>query len=155
MSFESLLAKSSEMLATVEALAAVAARLRLTHDEASADPRLAAQLDRVIHLIEPGLLEDLDRSQQAVVLADISSTIRRSLDFLENPARPPGWHHSDPAILDAQGKASKNLVSRIQAVADKRPQLAELLSRPGMFLDIGRAPLGSQLKRRESGPTGT
>jgi protein-L-isoaspartate O-methyltransferase len=137
MSFESLLAKLGQMLSTVEALAAVAARLRLAHDETSADPRLAAQLDRVIDLIEPHLLEGLDRSQQAVVLADISSTLRRSLEFLENPARPPGWHHTDPAVLDAQGRASKHNVSRIQAVADKRAHLAEALARPGALLDIG------------------
>ena len=137
MSFESLLAKCSELLCAVETLAAVAARLRLAHDGISVDARLQSQLNRIVDLVEPDLLEGLDRSQQAVVLADISSTIRRSLDFLENPSRPPGWHHDDPAVLDSQGRASKHIIGRIQTIATKRARLAELLRQPGAFLDIG------------------
>jgi SAM-dependent methyltransferase len=137
MSFESLLAKCSELLGAVETLAAVAARLRLAHDGISADARLQSQLDRIVDLLEPNLLEGLDHAQQAVVLADISTTLRQSLDFLENPSRPLGWHHDDPAVLDSQGKASKHIISRIQAIATKRSRLAELLRQPGAFLDIG------------------
>jgi SAM-dependent methyltransferase len=137
MSFESLLAKCSELLGAVETLAAVAARLRLAHDGISADARLQSQLDRIVDLVEPNLLEGLDQAQQAVVLADICTTIRQSLDFLENPSRPLGWHHDDPAVLDSQGRASKHIISRIQAIATKRAPLAELLRQPGAFLDIG------------------
>ena len=137
MSFESLLAKCSELFGAVETLAAMAAKLRLAHDGISVDARLQSQLDQIVDLVEPNLLEGLDHAQQAVVLADISTTIRQSLDFLENPSRPLGWHHDDPAVLDTQGRASKHIISRIQAIATKRARLAELLRQPGAFLDIG------------------
>jgi SAM-dependent methyltransferase len=137
MSFESLLAKCSELLGAVETLAAVAARLRLAHDGISADARLQSQLDRIVDLVEPNLLEGLDHAQQAAVLADIGTTLRQSLDFLENPSRPLGWHHDDPSVLDSQGRASKHIIGRIQAIATKRARLAELMRQPGAFLDIG------------------
>ena len=137
MSFESLLAKCSELFGAVETLAAMAAKLRLAHDGISVDARLQSQLDQIVDLVEPNLLEGLDHAQQAVVLADISTTIRQALDFLENPSRPLGWHHDDPAVLDSQGRASKHIVTRIQSIATKRARLAELLKQPGAFLDIG------------------
>ncbi len=137
MSHESLLSKCSELLVSVNTLAAIAAKLRLVQDGTSTDTRIPSQLDAVVDLVEPGLLNGVDRAQQASVLAHISTQLRQSLDFLENPSRPPGWHHDDPVVLDSQGKSSRPIVRRIQSIAAKRPSLAAALKRPGNFLDVG------------------
>lgn len=67
----------------------------------------------------------------------IGSILRHALELLDNPTRSAGWNHSDPALLEAQGKSSRTIPHLIAAAAEARPELAALLSRPGAFLDVG------------------
>lgn len=153
MSFEGLLAKSLELIKAVEALSALAAKLRLGQTNQIADPRLAARLDRVVNLIQPGLLEDVDHAQQGTVLAEIETSIRQALKFLQNPASPPGWCHDDPEVLNNQGKASRVIVSLIQKIAERRTDLAMVLRRGGRFLDIGTGTGWIAIRAAEVWPT--
>jgi precorrin-6B methylase 2 len=57
--------------------------------------------------------------------------------MLENPERAPGWSYQDPDILESQGQLSRLLVHWIDAIAAQRPELNEVLRRPGAFLDVG------------------
>jgi SAM-dependent methyltransferase len=91
----------------------------------------------VVASIEPGLLEGIDVSEETAVLAIIEATFRQAADLLERPARPPGWTYEDPVVLEAQGQASRIIVRAINALAERRPQLAAALHRPAAFLDIG------------------
>jgi SAM-dependent methyltransferase len=137
MSFESLIAASQSLNASVEALAALGAELRLRRDGSEADPRVRELLQQIVHGIDPNLLEGVDAQQEAVVLAFITAFFRQAVDLLENPERRPGWRFDDPVVLQAQGQASRLVVRGIAAMAAREPGFREALQQPGVFLDVG------------------
>jgi len=94
-------------------------------------------LTDVSRAIDPQLLEGLERQQQETALALIQTTFRQALDLLENPERAPGWTYEDPDILQSQGQPSWLIVRWVEAIAAHRPELSEVLRRPGAFLDVG------------------
>jgi precorrin-6B methylase 2 len=137
MSLESLIAASQSLNASVEALAALGAELRLRRDGAEADPRVRELLQQIVQGIDPNLLEGVDAQQEAVVLAFITAFFRQAVDLLENPERKPGWRFDDPIVLQAQGQASRLVVRGIATMAAREPGFREVLQRPGAFLDVG------------------
>lgn len=137
MSFESLMAVLQRLTVSVETLAALGAQLRFLQNGLDGDSRVSALLNDVVQAIDPQLLEDVERNQQAAVLALIQTRFRQALDLLENPERIPGWRYQDPDILQSQGQASPLIVHWIKAMAAQRPELSEVLQRPGAFLDVG------------------
>jgi SAM-dependent methyltransferase len=137
MSFESLMAVLQRLTVSVETLAALGAQLRFLQNGLDGDSRVRALLNDVVRAIDPQLLEDVERNQQAAVLSLIQTRFRQALDLLENPERVPGWSYEDPDILQSQGQASPLIVHWIEALAAQRPELSDALRRPGAFLDIG------------------
>ena len=98
MSFQSLLAISQRLNASLESLAAISAELQLRKSGTPADPRVRALLGDVIENIEPGLLDGLSEDQQGLALASINAFFRQALDLIEDPGRAPGWSFKDPVI---------------------------------------------------------
>ena len=120
-----------------EALAALGAELRLRCDGLEGDPQVRPLLQDVAHRINPELFDDLNPNQQRTALTLIQMSLRQAVDLLENPARAPGWRIEDPAMLDAQGQASRLLVHNIETMAAQRPEFGATLNEPGVFLDVG------------------
>lgn len=137
MSVASVMQASQGLNASVEALAALGAALRIRSEGMRVDPDVASLLDRVIEAIQPGGIEDLTADQAAIVLAFVRAFFRQALDLLENPARAPGWSFEDPVILQAQGQASRSIAQTFCAYAEKDPDFAAALSRPARLLDVG------------------
>jgi SAM-dependent methyltransferase len=137
MSFESLMAVSQRLTASVETLAALGAQLRFLQNGLDGDPRVRALLNDVARAIDPHLLEGVEPNQQAAAVALIQAVFRQGLDLIENPERPPSWSYQDPDILQSQGQLSRLIVHWIEAMAAQRPQIREVLWRPGAFLDVG------------------
>lgn len=137
MSPETLLNVSQRLNASVEALAALGAELRLRRDGAEAEHRVREGLREVVAGLQPGLLDSVSVEQEAVCLAFIQAFFRQALDLLENPTRAPGWTYEDPIILQAMGQASRRVVHAIDELASRRPRLRATLERPGLLLDIG------------------
>ena len=122
---------------SLEALAALAAELRLRSERLSADPRLSSVLHDVVQEIEPGILEGLDQNQERAAFALIQTSFRQAIDLLENPARAPGWTYEDPVVLESQGQLSRQIVRAVGKIAADRPDLNVGLQQSGVFLDIG------------------
>jgi SAM-dependent methyltransferase len=137
MSFESVMAIARRLSVSAEALAALGAELGLRLGPECGDPQVRALLKEVIHSIDPQLLDDLDKQQQATVRELVRTVFRQAHELLENPARPPGWTLEDPAILQSQGQLSRVVVRCIEGVAAEGQELRALLVRPGVFLDVG------------------
>ncbi|HSK17169.1 MAG TPA: class I SAM-dependent methyltransferase [Gaiellaceae bacterium] len=107
MAFEELMGLTTRLLANAQALAAVAARLRLEELGVEGDPAVNAQLDRVIDAL--GVREDyegLDEGERSVVLSFARSYLKQALDLVDDPARAGAWAYDDPVLLQAQGSAS-------------------------------------------------
>lgn len=137
MSQETLLSVSQRLNASVEALAALGAELRLRRDGTKIEACVRDGLREVVAGLQPGLLDSVGTDQEAICLAFIQAFFRQALDLLENPARAPGWTYEDPIVLQAMGQASRRVVHAINELASQRPRLRATLERPGVLLDIG------------------
>jgi precorrin-6B methylase 2 len=153
MSFDSLLAASQQLSMSVETLAALGAQLRFLQNGIDEDSRMRSLVNDVTQAIDPQLLEGVETSQQAIVLALIRTMFRQGLDLLENPERAPGWSYQDSEILQSQGQLSRVLVRWIEAMAAQRPELSEILRRPGVFLDVGTGVGAFAIEAARSWPT--
>src|SRR5262245_41599156 len=99
MSFETAMAACQRLSASMEALAAVGAGLRLRNTGSDVDRRVRDLLHDVTQSVEPGLFDGLNARQQEIILSFIQAFFRQAADLLENPARPPGWSYEDPVVL--------------------------------------------------------
>ena len=137
MSFESLITKWQTLNSSVEALAALGAKLRLRREGLTSDSRVRSLLVDVVRYIDPELLDGLDANEEGAALALIQTSFRQAIDLIENPARAPGWNYDGPVILESQGQVSRLIVRSIDTLAAQRPELGEALHRSGAFLDVG------------------
>ena len=137
MSFESLMGVTQRLGASMEALAALGAELRLRRDGAAAHATTRRLLQTIVGGIDPLLLDNISQEQEAVALASIRVAFQQAVDLLEDPARAPGWLHQDPAILQTIGRMSGRIVHQIDAFAGTRPEFKAAVQGGGAFLDIG------------------
>jgi hypothetical protein len=107
---------------------AIGAALRLRQGKIEAHPDVDARLAGVITALLPDGLDWLDRGQISTALALVNFAMEEARDLFEKPDRPPGWVVRDPAMLQAQGQTSRNVVGRIVALA---------AALTGRFLDVG------------------
>jgi SAM-dependent methyltransferase len=76
---------------------------------------------------------------QIAVAGDIRCTVVQSAMYLENTRAEPGWRHTDPKVLQAQGDASAQLAGGLKMmIAPQLGDLAARLDQPGArVLDVG------------------
>lgn len=134
---EDILRTAQTLTASMEALAALGAWLRLRREGLAADPSVAALLHKVVGEIAPGVEQTLTPQQETVALGFIRSFFGQAIELLDNPGRPPGWVHEDPSILEQQGLASRVVVRTMAALADASPRFRALVGGPSCMLDIG------------------
>lgn len=130
MSFEQVMQHTEEMVHQAQAVAAMAARLRLRQMDVAGDAAVNAQLDRVSDALGTReLYDDLAPEQAAMIAGYTRSYLRQAVELIEDPARAGAWTNDDPAILQAQGQAS-TMVAQLFLGAG--------LGRPGArILDVG------------------
>ncbi len=154
MSIESLMSATHRLSASMDALAALGAELRLRRQGTSCASEMRTLLREAVHQIDPKAFDDITADQEMTALAIIDAFFRQAADLLESPSRPPGWSYTDPAILNGQGFTSRRFVWEFARLALKRPDLAAMLARPGHCWMVGPARGGSPLKQREPGQNG-
>ncbi len=130
MSFEAVVGVVSSLTVTTDILAAIGARLGTIGSEEATDPQVIAAIDAVLAAAGVPSLKDLTPLQRDRLRTDIRGHFRQMADFLDDPDRPPGWSHADPAALDDQGRASMIIPSLLERAA---PQLADTT----WLLDVG------------------
>lgn len=109
MAFQELMRLSGRLLGDAQALAALAARLRLDELGVEGDPAVRAQLDRVVDTFGVrDQISELEEGQRAVLLAFSRSYLAQALDLVDDPPRPGSWSHDDPVLLQAQGSAPRS-----------------------------------------------
>ncbi|AWV19117.1 methyltransferase type 11 [Methylobacterium sp. XJLW] len=132
-------------------LAAIGAALRLRQEAPDIHPEVARRLHDVVAAVVPGGLGDRDQAQVSASLASVTHALQEARDLLECPERPPVWQVRDPAMLQAQGQASRVVVRRLAALAADRPALAAALT--GRFLDVGTGVGGIALEAAAQWPS--
>jgi hypothetical protein len=132
------MATMTRLVASAEALAVLAARLRAHVEGIDLDPDIEAALDGI--LAELGVdVAALDDAERLGVGLMARSWLRQAVDLVENPGRPPGWGFDDPVILRSQGRSSATIAPAFAQV----PELAEALDGDGAaLLDVGAGVAG-------------
>lgn len=140
MSFDALLGMTQRLNVSVEALAALAAYLRLRTEQRDPDPEVATLLQTVVTAlgIDAATIESIPESQLQVVVGAIRAFLSQAEELIDSPDRPPGWTYDDPALLQSQGRASMLVAGLIARVAPTLHDLdARLRADGARFLDIG------------------
>jgi predicted O-methyltransferase YrrM len=91
---------------------------------------------------ESGLLPILHSPAKEDFLADLRTTYLQSWHLIQSAKQDnlaPGWHHTDPEILQAQGRSGRALTQMVaQQVYPLMEGLEERLNAPtAAFLDVG------------------
>jgi 2-polyprenyl-3-methyl-5-hydroxy-6-metoxy-1,4-benzoquinol methylase len=118
---------AGRMLNEAGAVGALAARLRLEDLDAPADPELLARLDAIAECV--GLREfpaGLDAGERSIVIGFARAFLTFALDLIDDPARPPGWSFSDPAMLRSIGAGSAVIASLLAGANIGRPDMRVL-----------------------------
>lgn len=123
------------MAAQMEALAALVAVLG--DSQAPLDPAVRAAIDPVLDIIGRDTFSDLTPQDRMTIRAFMVAFFRQAAELIENPGRPAGWSFEDPVILNSIGQGSKVIVQAMANLAATEPELADRLSRPARFLDVG------------------
>ena len=123
---------------SVEALAAVAACLRLRAEGLEAP----LEVDRLVHEAADaagvGPLDDLSVEQCQMALGAIRAFFRQAAELMDAPDRPCGWITDDATLLQSQGRASAMVAGLLASITPSMGDLADRLGRPGATLaDLG------------------
>lgn len=139
MAYEQMMAVTAPLIAGGEAVAALAARMKLDALGEVGDPDVRAALDRVVSaLTVPGLFEGLDETERRSMIGTVTSFLKQALDLIEDPGRPGGWVYTDPVVLQSQGQSSGAVPPLIASIAHTLDGLPDALAREGArILDIG------------------
>ena len=127
MSIDEVFAAYRNLRSRTEAFAALGARLGAP--EGLIDPAVREALDDVLAAAGIPNLGELTSQQRAMIAEMVSSSFRQAGSIIEEVTAKPGWEHTDPEVLDGQGRASTNLI----------PHIADLVGAAQMrsFLDVG------------------
>jgi SAM-dependent methyltransferase len=139
MAYEQMMAVTAPLIGSAEAVAALAARMKLDELGEVGNPDVRAALDRVVSaLTVPGLFDGLDETERRSMIGLITSFLKQALELIENPGRSGGWVYTDPVVLQSQGQSSGAVPPLIASVAPTLDGLTDALAREGArILDIG------------------
>jgi SAM-dependent methyltransferase len=139
MAYEQMMAVTAPLIGGTEALAALAARMKLDALGEAGDPDVRAALDKVVSaLTVPGLFDGLDETEGRSTIGLVTSFLKQALDLIEDPGRSGGWVYTDPVVLQSQGQSSGAVPPLIASVAPTLDGLTDALAREeARILDIG------------------
>lgn len=122
---------------SLEALAAVAAYLRVETEQLTVDPRVHDLL-RAIAVETLGEEPGVTRAQGAPVVGMTRALLAMSAALVDAPERPAGWTPDDDALLQGIGRQSAAIGGIVAAAGGELDGLTEALARPGAaLLDVG------------------
>jgi SAM-dependent methyltransferase len=143
---QGLMGNAVRLGAAVDALAALAAYLRVETEDLPADPRVRELLAAVAGEVlgEDGVVGGvggdgaLDARSAGAVVGLARAFLRQGAELVDNPGRSGGWDQVDVPLLQSIGRMSMAVSDAIRAAEERLDGLGERLAVPGArFLDIG------------------
>jgi 2-polyprenyl-3-methyl-5-hydroxy-6-metoxy-1,4-benzoquinol methylase len=133
-----LMGTAARLSTSLEALAALAAHLRVESEGLDADLRVR-ELLRAISAEVLGEDVNADGPEAPAVVGMARTLLAQSAELIAEPARAPGWEHVDPQVLQGTGKMSSAIAGAIAAAAAADlTGLGDRLRVPGAtLLDVG------------------
>ncbi len=137
MSYQTLYAALARLNVQLTAMAALGAEMKLRLAGEPGHPATRPLLQAITAELGPDLLDDMRDGEEASALGLLQTFFRDAASLLDNPAAPPGWTHTDPAILRSLGRSSRSNVFSIEALRPGRPALDAAIADGRRFLDVG------------------
>lgn len=128
---------ASQLGVSLDALAAVAAHLRIEAEDIEVDPAIRDLLRSVASEVL-GTSEPVGQAQQQAIIGMVRAFIYQAEDLISHPGRAAGWHDTTETLLQGLGQASAGIVRAFEVAGAKYPSLAETLHRSdAVFIDVG------------------
>lgn len=136
-SHDTVMATAVRLAASVDALAALAAHIRVVGEGLDVDDDVRAVLVEVVReLLGDDVAIDPAVGAQALGLA--RTFTRQAVDTIETPGRRGDWAVVDPVLLQGIGRLSGAIAGAFRAAEADLPGLGTMLGRAGArFLDVG------------------
>jgi SAM-dependent methyltransferase len=134
MAIQAPMERAVELGAAADALAALAAHLRIESEGLPADPAVRAVLAEVA-----AELTGADRVPPEVaapVVGLARTSLRQAAELVDDPGRAGAWDRGDPVLLQSIGRLSMGVAGAMDAAAATLPGLADALD-GGTLLDVG------------------
>ena len=137
MASEELMATAVRLASSVDALAALAAFVRVETENLPADPAVRDLLSKIAAELAPG--DGAPDAASAAPMIGLARTfLGQASELIENPGRSGGWDRVDVALLQSIGKLSMAISGAVVAAERQLPDLGERLGTDeAVFLDIG------------------
>ncbi|MCC8471923.1 class I SAM-dependent methyltransferase [Xanthomonas phaseoli] len=140
---ETFIARLQELAKSARILALVGASIKLRSND-SVDSAIRAQIEEGARMALGEALDVADEEQLAFALTMIEMALSEAMELFRNPDRGSNWEVVDVPALQAAGRASKSVFTRIQSIAETRPRMRKTFS--GTFLDVGTGVAGIALE---------
>ncbi|MGY1640797.1 SAM-dependent methyltransferase [Geodermatophilus sp. SYSU D00703] len=136
MAADALMTRAVELGVATDALAALAAHVRIETEDLPADPAVRAVLADVVTELIGG--SSLGSAAAGPVVGLARTWLRQAVDLVDDPGRAGGWDRVDERLLQSIGRLSMGIAGAVRAAEPVLPGLAESLARPGAaLLDVG------------------
>ncbi len=156
MTFDELMATTQRLNVSVEALAAVAACLRLRADGMAAPPAVDRLAHEAATLVGIDDLEQMTPEQCQMAVGAVRAFFRQAAELIDAPDRPCGWITDDPSVLQSQGRASMMVAGLLASLAPGVGDLdRRLRSGSPALLDLGTGTGWLAIALAETFPTAT
>ena len=138
MAADSTMQQAVRLGAATDALAALAAHVRLETEQLPADPAVRDLLRAVAAQLLDGAADAPAGAPAAAVVGRARTALRQAAELVENPGRSGAWDQVDVPLLQSIGRMSMAVADAIGAAETQLPALGERLRAPGArFLDVG------------------
>jgi SAM-dependent methyltransferase len=138
MAGEDIMQQAVRLGAATDALAALAAHVRLETEQLPADPMVRDLLRSIAALLLGGSTDVEAGPSAAAVVGLARTTLLQAAELVENPGRSGAWDTVDVPLLQSIGRLSIGVADAIGRAGTQLPDLGERLRAPGArFLDVG------------------
>ena len=146
---ETFIPRLQELAKSARMLALVGASIKLRADTSVA-PAIREQIDAGARMALGEVADMTDEEQVSLALVMVEMALSEAGELFRNPDRGSNWEISDVAAMQAMGRASKSVFTRIQTIAETHPEIRKTFQ--GTFLDVGTGVAGIALEAARACP---
>ena len=140
---ETFIPRIQELAKCARMLALVGASIKLRSDS-SVLPAIREQIELGARMALGEVLDEADEEQMSLALVMVEMALSEAGELFRSPDRGSNWEVVDAAAMQAMGRSSKSVFTRIQSIAETDPKLRETFQ--GTFLDVGTGVAGIALE---------
>lgn len=140
---ETFIPRLQELAKSARMLALVGASIKLRSDTSVA-PAIREQIDAGARMALGEVADVTNEEQVSLALVMVEMALSEAAELSRNPDRGSNWEISDVAAMQAMGRASKSVFTRIQSIAETHSEIRTTFQ--GTFLDVGTGVAGIALE---------